>query len=66
MSGVWCVRSQGGGGRHGGAMPTDDNAAGVRARAREPGKIQTTGPRSMCLRRAGPAADPVGRLSSLC
>jgi hypothetical protein len=41
----------------GGAMPTDDNAAwghlpcpegygGVRARAREPGMIQTRGPRT--------------------
>ncbi|TXL86875.1 hypothetical protein EW053_24820 [Streptomyces sp. IB2014 016-6] len=48
-SGVWCVRPQGGGGRHGGAMPTDDNAAGVRAGDREPGKIRTTDPRS-CLR----------------
>jgi hypothetical protein len=26
-SGVWCRASQGGGGRHGGAMATDDNAA---------------------------------------
>ncbi|TXL93059.1 hypothetical protein EW053_00875 [Streptomyces sp. IB2014 016-6] len=40
------MRSQGGGGRHGGAMPTDDNAAGVRAGDREPGKIRTTDPRS--------------------
>ncbi|MFI1393676.1 beta-N-acetylglucosaminidase domain-containing protein [Streptomyces sp. NPDC020681] len=44
VSGVWCRGSQGGGGRHGGAMPTDDNAARRGARAREPGKIQPTGP----------------------
>ncbi|BFO16452.1 hypothetical protein SHKM778_28400 [Streptomyces sp. KM77-8] len=28
LSGVWCVRLQGGGGRQGGALATDDNAAG--------------------------------------
>ncbi|CAK7288188.1 hypothetical protein SGPA1_60090 [Streptomyces misionensis JCM 4497] len=44
-SGVWCRASQGGGGRHGGAMATDDNAARRGARAREPGKTQTRGPR---------------------
>ncbi|CAK7283377.1 putative 3-oxoacyl-(acyl-carrier-protein) synthase, KASII [Streptomyces misionensis JCM 4497] len=43
-SGVWCRASQGGGGRHGGAMATDDNAARRGARAREPGTIQTRGP----------------------
>ncbi|RST09557.1 hypothetical protein E2C00_17020 [Streptomyces sp. WAC05374] len=45
-SGVWCVRSQGGGGSHCGALATDDNAASVRARRREPGKIDKTAPRA--------------------
>ncbi|QFI40505.1 hypothetical protein FQ762_00990 [Streptomyces coelicolor A3(2)] len=44
-SGVWCVQVQGGGGRQGGALATDDNAADARARPRDPGKIQTTPPR---------------------
>ncbi|OWA10594.1 hypothetical protein B9W64_20995 [Streptomyces sp. CS159] len=43
-SGVWCVQLQGGGGRQGGALATDDNAADVRAKPRDPGKIQTTPP----------------------
>ncbi len=45
-SGVWCVQLQGGGGRQRGALTTDDNAADVRARPRDPGKIQTTPPSS--------------------
>ncbi|OWA11993.1 hypothetical protein B9W62_08115 [Streptomyces sp. CS113] len=45
-SGVWCVQLQGGGGRQRGALATDDNAADVRARPRDPGKIQTTPPRA--------------------
>ncbi|MBZ6113191.1 hypothetical protein KVH23_27630, partial [Streptomyces olivaceus] len=45
-SGVWCVQLQGGGGRQGGALATDDNAADARARPRDPDKIQTTPPRS--------------------
>ncbi|WP_063619352.1 IclR family transcriptional regulator domain-containing protein [Streptomyces exfoliatus] len=44
-SGAWCVRSQGGGGSQRGALATDDNAASVRARPREPGMIRKTGPR---------------------
>ncbi|BDE38764.1 hypothetical protein SLITK23_20090 [Streptomyces lividans] len=44
-SGVWCVQRQGGGGRQGGALATDDNAADARASPRDPGKIQTTPPR---------------------
>ncbi|QGV77555.1 hypothetical protein EIZ62_04295 [Streptomyces ficellus] len=36
--GVRCVLSQGGGGRHGGAMATDDNAATVRAGRHGPGE----------------------------
>ncbi|TXL88103.1 hypothetical protein EW053_19830 [Streptomyces sp. IB2014 016-6] len=60
-SGVWCVRSQGGGGRHGGAMPTDDNAAGGRAGDREPGKIRTTDPRSTGPHAATEGATPYTR-----
>ncbi|CAK7285227.1 conserved hypothetical protein [Streptomyces misionensis JCM 4497] len=53
-SGVWCRASQGGGGRHGGAMATDDNAARRGARPREPGTIQTKDPRPRtALRRRG-------------
>ncbi|GGT41809.1 hypothetical protein GCM10010271_52360 [Streptomyces kurssanovii] len=43
----------------GGAMPTDDNAASVRARAREPGMIQTKDPRAPAaelLPRSAPGA----------
>ncbi|THA99540.1 hypothetical protein E6R61_03070 [Streptomyces sp. LRa12] len=56
-SGVWCVQLQGGGGRQGGALATDDNAADGRARPRDPGKIQTTPPSGRSPRRpsAGPA-----------
>ncbi|PJM94562.1 hypothetical protein CG719_16925 [Streptomyces sp. CB01373] len=43
-SGVWCRGSQGGGGRQGGALPTDDNTARHGAGPREPGMIQTRGP----------------------
>ncbi|QIP72764.1 hypothetical protein EZV63_25400 [Streptomyces sp. VN1] len=43
-SGVWCVQPQGGGGRQGGALATDDNAADARARPRDPDRIQTTTP----------------------
>ncbi|AZK94443.1 hypothetical protein B7R87_11685 [Streptomyces tsukubensis] len=50
MSGVWCVRSQGGGGSPRGASATDDNAASGRARAREPGKIRKRRPRGPCGR----------------
>ncbi|MFB7599798.1 transposase [Streptomyces sp. NPDC056160] len=39
-----CGASQGGGGRHGGAMASDDNAARRGATPREPGVIQTRGP----------------------
>ncbi|TXJ75132.1 hypothetical protein E2C11_24155 [Streptomyces lavendulae] len=53
-SGVWCRASQGGGGRHDGAMATDDNAARRGARAREPGMIHTRGPSGWC-RGGGPA-----------
>ncbi|GAA3909320.1 hypothetical protein GCM10022244_19170 [Streptomyces gulbargensis] len=67
-SGVWCVRSQGGGGspcgggtsrarRATGESATDDNAAKVRARRREPGKIRKKGPRSRVLLRGRPRAD---------
>ncbi|QCW77101.1 hypothetical protein EQG64_05025 [Streptomyces sp. S6] len=44
-SGVWCRASQGGGGSHGGAMASDDNAAKCGTRAREPGLIGRTPPR---------------------
>ncbi|CAK7286680.1 hypothetical protein SGPA1_40940 [Streptomyces misionensis JCM 4497] len=65
-SGVWCVQMQGGGGsrRDGGAparakpsvgeSATDDNAADVRARLRDPDKIRKTGPNP-------PAGRPTGR-----
>ncbi|TFI20067.1 hypothetical protein E4P36_37845 [Streptomyces sp. 4R-3d] len=53
------MRSQGGGGRHGGAMPTDDNAASARTRDREPGKIGKTPPRG-CQRRRGRTRGPSG------
>ncbi|PVD01893.1 hypothetical protein DBP12_07030 [Streptomyces sp. CS014] len=43
-SGVWCRASQGGGGSHGGAMATDDNAARCGARPREPGMTGKTPP----------------------
>ncbi|QIP70610.1 hypothetical protein EZV63_12510 [Streptomyces sp. VN1] len=39
------MQLQGGGGRQGGALATDDNAADARARPRDPDKIQTTPPR---------------------
>ncbi|QGV77456.1 hypothetical protein EIZ62_03720 [Streptomyces ficellus] len=45
--GVRCVLSQGGGGRHGGAMATDDNAATVRAGRHGPGETLRTRPRSI-------------------
>ncbi|THC54482.1 hypothetical protein E7X38_19090 [Streptomyces sp. Akac8] len=45
-SGVWCVQLQGGGGSRRGASASDDNAADVRARARDAGVIQTKGPTS--------------------
>nr|WP_308286602.1 GNAT family N-acetyltransferase [Streptomyces griseorubiginosus] len=43
-SGAWRVQLQGGGGSHGGAMATDDNAADARARPRDAGMIRRTGP----------------------
>ncbi|QHF97241.1 hypothetical protein DEH18_29220 [Streptomyces sp. NHF165] len=43
--GVWCVRSQGGGGSPCGAAATDDNAASVRARRRQAGGTLKTRPR---------------------
>ncbi|GAA3794773.1 hypothetical protein ACFS5L_30875 [Streptomyces phyllanthi] len=43
-SGAGCRASQGGGGRQGGALPTDDNAARRGAGPREPGMIRTRGP----------------------
>ncbi|RSN62383.1 hypothetical protein DMH12_05430 [Streptomyces sp. WAC 04229] len=45
MSEGWCVRLQGGGGRRGGALATDDNAADGRAGPRVCGTIRRTGPR---------------------
>ncbi|AXI86294.1 hypothetical protein SAM9427_10560 [Streptomyces sp. ETH9427] len=64
-SGVRCCAAQGGGGRQGGALTTDDNAARRGARPREPGLIQTNGPRPVRRRTregAGPsvAASPAG------
>ncbi|OWA11570.1 hypothetical protein B9W62_05660 [Streptomyces sp. CS113] len=65
-SGVWCVQLQGGGGRQRdggpparakpsvGELATDDNAADVRARPRDPGTIQTTPPSSASRRRLSP------------
>ncbi|OSZ58381.1 glutathione peroxidase, partial [Streptomyces pharetrae CZA14] len=38
------MRLQGGGGSRRGASATDDNAADARARPRDAGVIQTTGP----------------------
>lgn len=43
-SGVRCVQLQGGGGSRRGASATDDNAADVRAGAREPGLFRKAGP----------------------
>ncbi|AVZ74693.1 hypothetical protein SLUN_23500 [Streptomyces lunaelactis] len=60
MSGVWCVRSQGGGRSPRGASATDDNAASVRARAREPGKIGRTGPSSTTRLPSAPPYAPYG------
>ncbi|QFI43362.1 hypothetical protein FQ762_16960 [Streptomyces coelicolor A3(2)] len=53
-SGVWCVQLQGGGGRQGGAPATDDNAADARAGPRDPGKIQTTPPRTASTAKGAP------------
>ncbi|CAK7279764.1 hypothetical protein SGPA1_10542 [Streptomyces misionensis JCM 4497] len=39
------MQMQGGGGSRRGASTTDDNAADVRARLRDPGKIRKKGPR---------------------
>ncbi|GHE00449.1 hypothetical protein GCM10010339_15670 [Streptomyces alanosinicus] len=43
-SGVWCVQMQGGGESRRGASATDDNAADVRARPCDPGKVRKKGP----------------------
>ncbi|MQS38971.1 hypothetical protein FFZ77_26345 [Streptomyces katsurahamanus] len=52
--GVWCVRSQGGGRSHCGALATDDNAASVRARARQADGTLKTRPRPARRGRASP------------
>ncbi|BDE39408.1 hypothetical protein SLITK23_26530 [Streptomyces lividans] len=59
-SGVWCVQLQGGGGRQRGALATDDNAADVRTRPRDPGKIQTTPPKACREAPEGPRTKPCG------
>ncbi|QEV55906.1 hypothetical protein CP981_33730 [Streptomyces platensis] len=45
------MQLQGGGGSRRGASASDDNAADVRTRPREPGLIRTTDPSGRCARR---------------
>ncbi|OQD52185.1 hypothetical protein BM536_034760 [Streptomyces phaeoluteigriseus] len=67
VSGVWCVRPQGGGGRRRGASATDDNAADAHAGPRVCDVIRTTGlqPRRVAPRPSRPCTS-AGRRCRRC